>query len=1146
MKKRKTTSKTQSSAEAMPGSEPKALGGGPPIVGIGASAGGLDAFARLLRHIAPDSGLAFVLVQHLDPTHESLLPELLARQAPIPVLQVTDGMPMEPDHVYVIPPNATMTVTDGHLHLVPRPKSRAPHTPVDDFLRSLAQIHRSQSLGVILSGAGSDGALGIEAIKAEGGITMAQEVASAAYSSMPQHAIDSGHVDFVLPPEKIGDQLNKIGRHITAQQTRDGSLSAVPAEEQDDVQRILLMLQRRRGVDFRQYRRGTIERRILRRMLMHQHDTHQDYVEHLAAQPTELDALFEDLLIGVTTFFRDPDAFAALQEKGFPELMRGRKANAPVRVWVVGCSSGEEAYSMAIALLEFLGDTALETPVQIFATDLSETALAKARSGRYPASIGDTVSAQRLQRFFVREEGGYRIAKAIRDLCVFSKQNVVRDPPFSHLDFISCRNVLIYLEPKLQKRVFPIFHYALNPGGLLLLGTAESVGPSSEFFSALDKGNRIFRRAPAAVRRLDMELAPPPLDGESLVPNVNRAGPSLDGVEGEVDRLLLDRFAPAGVVINEQLEIVQFRGQTGDFLQHAPGMASLSLLKLARQELITPLRRAIRRATADGRAAREAKVLVRDGDDVRHVSVEVLPIRPVYSEGRFFVVAFEVERTVSASPADTEQASAPARKRPSSTRAESRELRELRSDLAATTQYLQDLSEEYEATNEELRAANEEIQSSNEELQSTNEELETTKEEIQSANEELTTVNDELRHRNQELSSLSSDLANVLANTQVPIMIVGGDLRLRRFTPAAERVMRVIATDAGRPLGDIKLRVDVPDIERRILSSIETLTTSDEDVRDEAGRWWAMTIRPYQTVERKIDGAVVVFTDIDASKRFGERAEEASEVRRKLLEVSEAARVEADRASEAAQAANRAKSLFLASMSHDLRAPLQAIMSFLDLLELELRGAANESKHADFAVIRQTALHLLSLINDILGFAKLESGRVEFHVTDVSLTEVLDELEEIVKPLVREKSLGYARRDCDVVVRADADKLRQIMLNLVTNAVKYTRPGGRIDISCDSSAVSTRIDITDTGIGIPPNEVERIFEPFVQVNRSLRSPGSEGVGLGLAISRDLARRMGGDLTVESTVGRGSRFSLTVPTREQRLLESSLETARART
>jgi two-component system, chemotaxis family, CheB/CheR fusion protein len=1110
-----------------------------PTVGIGASAGGLEAFQRLIQHLPSNTGLAYVIVSHLDPAHESLLPELLARGSAIPVVQAMDGMRLNTDRAHVIPPNMTMTVAEGHLRLVARKKGRGLHLPIDALLTSLAMTQGSSAVGVILSGAGSDGMRGIQAIKEAGGITIAQDSASAHFTSMPQSAVDSGAVDFVLTPEQIANQLARLGGHL-ARHPEDvgGTGDEEVSPDESALRKILALLHKRTGVDFQYYRRGTLHRRILRRMLANQQETRSDYLAHLRANPAELDLLYEDLLIGVTRFFRDAEVFATLRDIGFPAIMLGHRPDSPVRIWVPGCAGGQEAYSLAIALIEFLGEDASDVPIQVFGTDLSEASIAEARAGLYPETITDQVSPERLRRFFHHEDNGYRITKAVRDLCVFSRQNVVRDPPFSHLDLVSCRNVLIYLETALQRRVLPTFHFALEPSGLLLLGNAESVGPSSELFEPLAKQHGLYRRRTTAVRPIDVDALgvtdPPAMRGAPRRGPVRSVSlsPSTDEIESEADRLVLAQFTPPGVVINEYMEILQFRGDTGSFLAHPPGMASLELLRLARPELVMPLQAAIRGARVSGRPSREEGIALPDGDVSRRITIDVLPFRPPSTRVQFFVVSFSAVSAGEHSPpvaaAEPGPVSAPAGPRRGRGRAGTDELTPVRQELATTKRYLQDIVEQHEATTEELRAANEEIQASNEELQSANEELETTKEEVQSTNEELTTLNEELLHRNRELSGLAGDLSNILASTTIPIVIVASDFKLRRFTPASERVMRVMVSDVGRPLGDIKLRVALPDLERQITSVIETLTVVEQEVRDDDGHWWALTIRPYQTIDHRVDGAVLVFADIDASKRYGDRESEISEARRQLLDVAETGRITADEARKVAEMANRAKSAFLASMSHDLRTPLNAISGYTDLLEHGVRGPVTDAQMLDLGRIKSSSRYLLSLINDILNFAKVEAGHVNIRLADVSIEALVAEVHDLLAPQLVARSLQFERANTDTVVRADPDKVQQILLNLLSNALKFTPLEGQIGIDCVATADAVRVEVWDMGCGIAEAHLEHIFEPFVQVNRGLTSPAPGGVGLGLAISRELARAMHGDLAVTSTLGHGSRFVLTLP------------------
>lgn len=805
------------------------------VVGIGASAGGLAAFTELLRALPADSGMAYVLVQHLDPSHESALAEILARVSRMPVLPAADGLKIESNHVYVIPPDTRIALTDGHLSVTPREQSRGLHTPIDHFFQSLASTYKGDTVGIVLSGTGADGTVGIQAIRAAGGITMAQD-GSAQHASMPQNAMGAGAVDLVLSPGEMAAELARIGHHVA---TRP-KMTAQDSAGGDDFAAILVLPRQRTDVDFRQYKPSGVQRRVLRRMLFTQHETFAAYLAELRANPAEIETLYHSLLIGVSSFFRDPEVFEALASAGLPEMFKHRPRGGPVRVWVPECVGGEEAYSIAMCLLEYLDDSAADSPIQIFGTDLSDPAVAKARAGLYPKTIAADVSPQRLRRFFARERCGYRIGKAVRDLCVFARQDLARDPPFSQMDIVSCRNVLIYLEPELQKRLFLGFHFAMRPAGLLLLGTAESVSSDSELFTALDKRHSIYRKLTVHGQRTPIDLF---TSGMAVEPRQShRAGmPAAaagdDPMQREADRLLLSAYMPSSVVVDERLRIVQFHGRTGGYLEHTPGTATLDLLRLARPELAAPLRAAIRQADKTRQTVRTEGIELRENDAERRVDIEVIPFHPGQSGNSAFIVLF-AEGAQRAAPV-ARQGTTPARRRGKS-RDDAARLETLGKELSAARSHIREITEEHEAATEELRAANEEIQSSNEELQSTNEELETAKEELQASNEELTTVNDELRWRNVELNEMNADLANVLGSSQIPLIIVGSDLRIRRFTPAASEVMEIVATDAGRPVSDIKLEVSGVDLDQIALHAMESLSTTERKVQDAKGRWWML------------------------------------------------------------------------------------------------------------------------------------------------------------------------------------------------------------------------------------------------------------------------------------------------------------------
>jgi two-component system, chemotaxis family, CheB/CheR fusion protein len=843
-----------------------------PVVGIGASAGGLEAFRELLEHLPTDTGMAFVLVSHLDPTHKSILTELLARRTELPVTEVSDGMKVEPNNVYVLPPNTSMAIAEGILRLQPREEGRAGRHPIDYFLRTLADDQTHRAIGVILSGTDSDGTLGLEAIKSEGGITFAQDAKSAKYDGMPRSAAASGHVDFVLTPQNIAKELARISRHPFVNPI--GTAAEESSAGRNGFRKILALLQKSKGVDFSDYKGNTLHRRITRRMVLNKFESTETYAKFMRENAAEVEALYQDILINVTSFFRNPDAFAVLKETIFPHIVAHHTSNDPIRIWTLGCSTGEEAYSIAISFAEFAADQAEHLPVQVFATDLSDRGIEKARTGFYPRDVTQDVSPERLRRFFTEADGGYRISKPIRDMVVFARQNVIADPPFSRLDLISCRNLLIYLEPVLQKHVLPILHYALKPTGVLWLGTSETPGSSSDLFTPEDRKHRFYRKKPASAR-LQFHSAPASATRKGSGHNTNYLNEQLRAehdAQKEADRILLTRFSPAGVVINSEMEILQFRGSTGAYLEPPVGKATLNLLKMAREGLMLPLRAAIQKAKKDDLTVRKEDVRVNYNGDSREIALEVIPIKGLTANERCFLVLFEPVAAIGTqkSFASKQNVADRNRRRTNKESAEDDQSARLREELSVTREYMQSLVEQHEAANEELQSANEEIQSSNEELQSINEELETAKEELESGNEELTTLNDELHNRNQELATLNDDLANLFASVNIPILMLGRDLRIRRFTPQAEKVLSLIATDVGRPVSDFQRNINVPDLEELIVEVIDTVSVKAREVQDRNGHWYLMHVRPYMSLDNKIDGAVVVLVDIDDLKNYSE------------------------------------------------------------------------------------------------------------------------------------------------------------------------------------------------------------------------------------------------------------------------------------
>ena len=861
-----------------------------PIVGIGASAGGLEAFSQLLGALPTDTGMALVLVQHLAPTHESLAPGILSRATHLPVREVQDGMHILPNHVYLIPPNTKMTLSNGVLSLFRRTETQGQALAIDSFFQSLALDQKSRAVGVILSGTGSDGTQGLKAIKAEGGLAFVQEPKSAKFDGMPKNAIASDAVDFISTPKEIALELARIAKHpyITVSSDKaDKDSPFQPGQVEPDsnfdsaLHKIFALLRGKTQVDFSNYKQTTLQRRIQRRMMVNKSLNLDAYAKYLEDNPSEVKALYADILIHVTDFFRDPDSYAQLRDQISSKLIKNRKKDTPLRVWVPGCSTGEEVYSLAILLLECLHNARIHAPIQIFATDISESAIQKARSGVYPAEIERSVSKQRLKHFFNRVEDGYKINKEIRDLCLFSRHDVTHDPPFSKLDLISCRNVLIYFTSVLQKNVISVFHYALNPGGLLWLGNSETPG-SSKLFDLVNKSHRIYSKAnistPMTYRFPRNPLLPEVL---TLKDQALQHFKTEDEFQKDTDKLTLLKYAPPAVIVNAEMEIVQFRGRTAPYLEPASGLPSSNLIKMARPELVHRLTKSIQLAAKQNLPVRTENLTFESDGRRRQVHIEVMPINPQSpAPQRRFVVFFEE------SPSTPTESKHDPHKGTDKENGDERahQIIQLEQDLLMSAQHQQSIIEEFNATQEELTSTNEELQSANEELQSTNEELETAKEELQSSNEELNTVNDELQNRNSDLTVLSNDLHNLLVSTEIPILIVGSDHHIRRFTPKAEKAFNLIPSDVGRPVSDIRINFDL-DLDGLVSQVMKSATAQEEEIQDHQGHWWRLQVRPYKTVENRIDGAVIAVIDIEGLKLQLELAKKAQDYILSVLET---------------------------------------------------------------------------------------------------------------------------------------------------------------------------------------------------------------------------------------------------------------------
>ncbi|MFA9461311.1 chemotaxis protein CheB [Thiohalorhabdus sp. Cl-TMA] len=844
---------------------------GPPvIVGIGASAGGIPAVQELLGNLPADIGMGFVVVQHLAPDHDSALTDILQQQTPLIVRTAGEGVPVQAGHVYVIPPDRSLTIRGGILHLEDRDQPHTRRNPADRFLNALARDQGNRAVGVVLSGSGSDGTLGVKAIKTGGGITFAQDEASAEHPDMPRSAVRSGQVDFVCPPREIAANLARIAGHpyLWSHWPEQTPLS------EEALNRVLRLLRKHTGHDFSDYKTSTIKRRIQRRMSLNQIKQLDSYVRLLKAQGDEVERLFQDLLINVTGFFRDPESFEALKHAVFPAITPDGEAERTLRIWVPGCSTGEEAYSVAIALLEYLGDDWLRTPIQIFATDIDKEALDRARTAIYPESVVSQLSAERLSRFFVRVPGGYQVHENVRNLCIFAPQDMVQDPPFSRLDLICCRNVLIYMDPVLQNRCLNIFHFALAPHGFLMLGSAETVGTDSDLFAMVDQTSKIYSKR--AVR------TPMPTisggAGHPSAPEATERPPSPENLERRLhreatDHLLAD-YAPPSVVVDTGMNILTFLGETGPYIAPSPGRASRNLYKMAHRDLQAPLRKALTDAMAAEQEVCEGNVRMRRDGDLHYLSLRVRPLRSDPGKGHFLVIFDRPDHPVP--PAPVRLGEQPEGE-------QDRWITELEHELATTREQMQSIINEQVTTNEELQTANEEVQSANEELQSTNEELESAKEELQSTNEELSTVNRELENRNQDLSEANGDLHNLLRSIDLAILMVTEDLRIRRFTPRAKELLNLIDADTGRPLTDIRPNVELPDLAQMIRDVLDMVGPKCLEVRDHGGNWYALTVRPYKTEENRITGAVLIFSDISDFKTDPQQVRRLAAVAREAV-----------------------------------------------------------------------------------------------------------------------------------------------------------------------------------------------------------------------------------------------------------------------
>lgn len=867
----KTVSKSKSAKKVS--SKNKAFS----IVGIGASAGGLEAIEGFFANTPSDCNVAFVIIQHLSPDYKSIMGSLLEKYTKMKVMVIQDGMKIQPNCIYLNSPTKEVDILNGNLHLTEPDTTRAMRLPIDHFFRSLAADQGEKAVCIVLSGTGTDGTLGLKAIKGAGGMAMVQAEEQARYNNMPRSSIDTGLVDYILPVEKMHTELLKYVRHPYIEAPDE--LSTADEKFESSLKKIFIQIRAVTGHDFSHYKLNTIRRRIERRMAVHQICSIADYVRYLQQNNLEVEMLFKDMLITVTNFFRDPKAFKVLEEKVIPGLLENRLPDSAIRVWVSGCATGEEAYSIAILLVEAMQKSKKHINVQIFATDIDQDAIEYARQGLYPEAIAADVSMERLSRFFVKEDGTYRIKKHIREMVVFAVQNLIKDAPFSKLDLVSCRNVLIYMDSVLQKKILPLFHYTLNPGGFMFLGTSETIGDFADNFSVIDTKWKIYRRKTATAGTFQEHTALPFYETRPGFEKTDGKMPHVDAIVRQLaERVILQDYGSPCVFVNDKFDIVYFHGKTDKFLVQPSGEPSFDILKLAREEFRFKLNTMLHKAIKQRKTVVSEGLKIPNDGNFLTFDLTVKPLAEPTVEGGLAMVIFESKVSGSLPEAkNKEKEILPGEIDP--------RMISLEQELHSTKEYLHTTIEELETSNEELKSANEELQSTNEELQSTNEELETSREELQSTNEELETVNAELQNKVSELSGANNDLNNLLGSTQIATIFLDNDLCIKRFTPAMKNFFSLIGSDTGRPISDIVHQLKYEGLFEDVKQVLNNLGSVEKELQSKDGKWYFMKILPYRTLENSIDGVVITFFDITFQKQTQLSAENARAINQGILDT---------------------------------------------------------------------------------------------------------------------------------------------------------------------------------------------------------------------------------------------------------------------
>lgn len=1203
-----------------------------PVVGVGASAGGLTALRDLLGKLPSDPGMAFVVVMHLSPDHESALGSILQRGTGLTVVTVTEVTLIEVNHVYVISPALKLEMTDGKLRVSSLATLAARRSSIDLFFRSLAQAHAERAICIVLTGTGSDGAQGLRRVKELGGITFAQSPEEAEYDGMPQSAIRTGMVDFILPIDEIAAKIRHLWENAKniALPSPPADLEVVPESGEDQLQSeealasIKALLRERTGHDFSHYKRGTVLRRLERRMQVNAVSDLPSYRRLLDTEPRETPALLQDMLISVTNFFRDPDSFAAL-ESAIRNLTTERPDNSPFRAWIAGCATGEEAYSLAIVLREILGRA---TSIQLFASDIDERAVASARTGLFPESIAADIEPHRVKEFFTAEPGGLRINKAIRDMVVFSTHNALSDPPFTRMDLISCRNLLIYLDRVAQTQVMRSFHFALKPQGLLFLGSSETTDAADGLFEGVNKSHRIYRAAPKALRA--RSLPPMPVRIPELAAPTYAPAPAAAVERPPLEMLherILRNYGPPTVLVDADTTVLHVSQRATHLLRLPEGAPTNKLLALARPELRAELRAALTRAIETGLVVEAPRVTLKVNGETHTI---VMTVRPAFEETPkgLLLIVFDEAQDSLAIPIDGHVSRDPL-------------VESLESELLRTQERLRTMVGESNASTEELRASNEELQTINEELRSTTEELETSREELQAVNEELTTVNSELTLRIEDSSQLNDDLQNLMNSADIGTVFVDREMRLKRFTPQAATLFNLLPSDSGRPLLDITHRLNYPQLADDVHDVLKNLTRIEREVGSNDNRWFLARAVPYRTTDDRIEGAVLAFFDI-TSKRIAEENLRISERRMQLVAESmrdyaiitmdesgiidtwsrgaekifgyshseavgqslsvlfseeerlansagdelrkardfsraddsrwhvrkDGTRVYCsgittplhvdgrligfakiarnlteeelrDQRREAALATERAtrtklqevgamKDEFLAVVSHELKNPLSVIQMNAQLIQRLPSLQDDERALRAAASIKSAVASQLQIINDLLELSRANMGKMTLTPSLVNMAELVRNIADAVRPDVEKKEQRFSMTVAEASIYGDAVRAEQIVWNLITNAIKFTPPGGSIDVRLDTEEGMAVVTVTDDGIGMEPAHVQGVFEMFRQVDAG-PSRRTGGLGIGLALVKQLAELHGGRVSATSQgKGCGSCFKVWLP------------------